>query len=167
MLSPRLIKKLIPVKNYSNLVEVYELDPFGNEPAMQESRQLLIRERFKFERNKQRWPVKASDLFIKVDGTEVGGKLFDFSPSGIGVNLEKYLGKGAFISFTIHSRDGKLERLLKEKGFGNLMGEIRWSWPIETGFRTGILLKNFNGDQETIFLNCLRSIETEAIQGTG
>ncbi len=164
-LSEKLIKKYIPVKNYSQLVESYELDPFAEEPILRESRHRLIRSKTKAERNRVRWPAKVGGLYLKLTEDSSEGGLFDFSLSGLGAKLEKYFGRGAILSFSIHSQDGELNKILTQNNLGNLLGEVRWAWPdSDGGFRTGILFKNFSPEQEALLLQNLRAFEKDETQ---
>lgn len=154
-LASRLLKKFIPVKNIANLVEAYELDPFSEDPALQASRQVLNRAQSKSERVHERWPVKPG-LFVRLNDNSSVGNLVNFSQPGVGIHFQKYIGKGAVISFTVYSEDGKFEEFLKENGFNNFVGVVRWSWPEDSGYRTGIELQNLTPEMQSNLVNCFR-----------
>ncbi len=147
----QLVKRFIPIKHHVEPLESYEYNPFFDQEEVIEGVNDAYRRSLGIDRQDARWPVPLG-VSILLDSQIGTGRVFDFSHSGFGVILEKYIGSGIQVEFTFSEETG-CEEL---KGL-TLVGEVRWGKPVKHGYLHGILIKNLSAPQKDLLVATLRA----------
>ncbi|NRA65002.1 MAG: CHASE2 domain-containing protein [Pseudobacteriovorax sp.] len=122
-----LLKRLIEIKHYEDLIEAWEYDPFHDNPRLRLEAEEVHKESSQQARVEKRWQVDRSDNVIAV--TSVGvGELINFSNTGLSIKLPNILVKGAIFKLGLDSLDGTLREKLQKENLSELLVEVRWSY---------------------------------------
>jgi len=156
-LKARLTKRLIPIKHAETPYESYECDPFFDQQTAINTANAAYRKAFNINRKEARWSVPG-EFKITVHTNFGPGRVANFSSSGLGVILEKYVGNGIEITFKLTQ-----ENLTSPLTSITFVADVRWGRPIEGGFLHGIHVKNLSQEQRDQMLSLFRSlIRTQA-----
>lgn len=152
----RPVKRLLQIKHFNDLVEAYECDPFENEQERRAGAIKAYRLFAGIDRMEQRFPVPDGVAFT-VSSKYGAGSLVNFSHSGLGVRMDRYLGRGVTLSLMIDDGSGELSARLREMGLAPLVCEVRWGKPAGQGAEIlGLLIKNLGEEQRRVLHEELR-----------
>lgn len=155
MLKIPLERKLLKAPNGSDMIEVFEFNPFHENPSLLEEANQAHRNFLGVERLEPRWPVPLGQIRVLFERGK--GDLYNFSPNGLAVTWDEFYGRGTVFNLTFESPGGKLEKLFEESGLTRFPVEIRWGRPHEGRFLHGLLLKNMSPREKELMVACLRT----------
>ncbi len=153
-----LVKRYVQIKHYDELIEVYECDPLAAVPGLREKATRHYREALQIERKSERWDVP-STVTISVGGVVGKGSLTNYSLEGLGVQFDRYLGRGVTFPLLIEPDDAELSARLRDAGLQPLICEVRWGRPASpVGVLLGLRVKNLSEPQRLRLIQELRQL---------
>lgn len=148
-------RRFLQIRHHRELIEAYDADPFVKDAEAISKVLGQYREMVSIQRKEPRWPVP-SDTPVSVGSDFGSGALVNFSLSGLAVKMGVYLARGVEVSIQLESEDGKLQKLLEQKGLGAVAAEVRWAKLADDTFIHGLRLKNLTAEQRVNVMNALR-----------
>lgn len=148
-------KRLSNLQNQDELVEVYEADPFAEQPDLLEEATGISRDYAKVSRLEERYVIPPGRVLQMA--TPFG--LFDilnFSLSGFAARGSHYFAKGVTIRLSLETPDGQLHARLNAEGLLPLHADVRWGSPTKRGFVHGLHLSGLTEEQRRRLLQILK-----------
>jgi hypothetical protein len=153
-----IIQKHLKIKHHTEIMEAYEIDPSYENPSLSGSAISAYQDFAGFERKEERWAV-SQDKPIEVDFGPTGGKLVDFSLSGLSVSSNKYFSRGVKFDLLFKNSKHQLDKKMEQSKLTPISVEVRWGRKkSENEFVHGLELKNLNKTQRETLLNILREV---------
>ncbi len=150
-----LVPRWIQIKHHEEWIAAYEGHPNRDREDKEEELAKALRKQEGVDRLEPRWEVPL-DPPISLEGFGIKGTLVDFTPNGLGVILDRFLGPGVSFSIQLGAEGTELRSVLEHAGLSALPVEVQWARPVKKGFRTGLALRGLPID--------LRSRLTRALE---
>jgi class 3 adenylate cyclase len=149
--------RLVGIKHAAEPWPAVEVDPFTSSPELLKAALATYRGGTLEDRQAERWVVPSeSALTVK---TSLGmGRIENFSRSGLGIVLDRYLGRGVVLTLEIQTPDGATNDKLNASGLSPLVVEVRWGYPLQGGreFRLGVQFQGLGQTQADRLVETLR-----------
>ncbi len=150
-------ERLVGIKHAAEPWVAVEADPFGSHPERLKAAIAACRSLSASDRATERWTVPANAaLIVKTSLGE--GRLENFSGKGLGIVLDKYLGRGVVLTLDLKTPDSAWNEKLIAMGLSPLIAEVRWGYPLDGGkaFRLGLQFQGLGDIQAERLLTLLR-----------
>ena len=152
--TPGLSRKIIKPKNQTELMTVFEIDPFFDNRLLREKAIEKFRISRKLQRRQERIHVPPEfSLQFKCDFGVV--ELVDFSTGGLSVSLEKYLAKNVDFSIPVSSLNHQVSTELLSRGIDRLWLTVKWAKVDQENFLHGTQFVNLSESQKEFVFHCL------------
>lgn len=151
----------IMIKHHDRLFDVYEMNPFVNDPQPLRAAIKAYQEFHGVERGEPRRMFNV-DAPLEVSCDYGRCDIVDVSTSGIQVRLDRYLARDVNLRITITSRESdRKSQYLSLIGLNALNCVVRWGRPGETGaFYHGLRYLNLSEEQKQIVFGLLSQYST-------
>ena len=146
----------IRIKHQDELIEVFELNPFVDNPKQLQKAIELYRESRNLIRKYTRRTISDSSL-ISIATPHGEATLIDFSKNGLSIRLPLYLAGGVELPITL-AGDVKFNNVIRRIGAEDVVGEIRWSKPSGDSFVHGLQLKGLSEPQQESLYRAFRRL---------
>ena len=149
-LSASVVKRFVPSPGDEAMLEIYECDPFIDSQTTAGDVAGAHRKSQSGNLTDERWPVP-DDIQIMFASGYGPAHLVDFSRSGFAVTLEKCLGAGVLLDFSLIFDQSNFT--YSNEFTIKIQGEVRWARPAQGGFLHGILIKNLSPEERDQLFN--------------
>lgn len=147
-------RKIIKPKHQTEVITVFEIDPFSDKPLLREKAIEKFRVSRRLQRREERINIP-SEIAIQFSCDFGEVKVVDFSLGGLSVSLEKYLAKNVDFIIPIVPQSGILSEELLSRGIDRLWLKVKWGKVENQNFIHGAEFLNLSDTQREFIFRCL------------
>ena len=139
-------KRLVEIKHHDEMVESWQFDPFHDDSSLKSMAEKAYEQSFHRVRSEKRWKVPDPRKIILTSNMGTG-ELLNFSTTGLSIKLSGLLVKGAVLTLSLDSLDGKLKDDLESMGLAAFSIEVRWAIEESKGYLHGVRYRYMSAEQ--------------------
>ena len=147
-------RKIIKPKHQKEVLTVFEIDPFSENPLLRDKAIEKFRVSRKLQRREERVNIP-SEVAIQFSSDFGDVKVVDFSLGGLSISLEKYLAKNVDFIIPIIPQSGNLSEEFLSRGIDRLWLKVKWGKVESQNFVHGAEFLNLSDTQREFIFRCL------------